>query len=265
MKKKIIIIFIFAIILLLLLFYLLINVYIKHILKKDFKNFYLNFANLNEKEIFKIDNITLFSSCDVKNKFSSASNFTIENLYQYTDIAIFLAPCDNTLNAKNTLKDVWIENIKFNSYPELGNPNLYFKSLNDFAKSSFDKQDLITNRFNFDISSENEIDLEQPILYNNMANPITLSYINENIKSDYTITNTSTPLTYDGSLLKKCNILLNSVKSSFSFDIFIKNNLDEEFKCTIFINIPLENDNFSIYDGKIIEKLDCNYLFFRYK
>ncbi len=63
----------------------------------------------------------------------------------------------------------------------------------------------------FNITSEDEVNLDKPTLYNNLANPIVLSYINHNIKTDYTITDTSTPMTYDGSLLKRCNILLNNI------------------------------------------------------
>lgn len=109
------------------------------------------------------------------------------------------------------------------------------------------------------------IHLSSPTLYNNCANPIVLSYINENIKTDYTITDTSNPITYDGSLLKKCGILLNNLDSSFSFDIYITNNLDQEFKCTIFINIPTKLDDKSLYDGTITLKQNTNYIFYRYK
>ena len=92
-----------------------------------------------------------------------------------------------------------------------------------------------------------------------------LSYINSNIKTDYTITDTSNPITYDGSLLQKCNVLLDSIACNLSFDIYITNNLNQEFKCTIYVDIPLKNDNKSIYDGNIILKKDTNFIFYRYK
>ena len=107
--------------------------------------------------------------------------------------------------------------------------------------------------------------MDNPILYNNLANPIVVSYINSNIKSDYTMTDTSIPITYDGSLLKRCNVPLDSLNCSFTFDIYIINNLDQEFKCTAFINIPLEDNEKSIYDGNIIQKINTNLNFYRYK
>ena len=73
----------------------------------------------------------------------------------------------------------------------------------------------------FTVTAENEANLDNPILYNNLANPITLSYSNQNIKSDFTITDTSTPITYDGSLLKRCNVDLASISCKLSFDIYL--------------------------------------------
>ena len=263
-KKKIILSVIIIILLIILIFlgYLLIN---KYIIKTNFENQIVGFANKNEEAVFKIDNITMFSNCDAKHKTSSASNFTIENLYQYTDIAIFLSNVSDELTMENTLKKVSIANIKFNTSPSLGTPKLYFKNLNQFAKSELNENNVINDSLEFTISSEDQENLDTPILYNNLANPITLSYINSNIRTDYTITDTSTPITYDSSLLKRCNISLNDISCSLSFDIYITNNLDEEFKSSIFLDIPLESEGKSIYDGAITKKEQVNYLFYRYK
>ena len=261
-KKTILIIIIFLLIILLfILSYLLFN---KYILKKNFENNILSFANKNNTPIFKINNITTFSNCDAKNKTSSASNFTIENLYQYTDIAIFLKT-DTEYNMENTLKKVSISNIKFDEPPSLGQPKLYFKSLNQFAKSEFNEENVINDKLDFTISSADETNLDTPILYNNLANPITLSYVNSNIKTDYTITDTSSPITYDSSLLKRCNVLLSDISCKLSFDIFITNNLDEEFKSTVYMDIPLQNGENSIYQGAITKKDETDYTFYRYK
>ena len=127
------------------------------------------------------------------------------------------------------------------------------------------ENNLINNKLDFNISSENETNLDTPTLYNNLANPIVLSFVNDNIKSDYTITDTSKPITYDGSLLKRCDVLLNSISTSISFDIYIVNNLDQEFKSTVYIDIPLETDAKSLYDGNITLKKDTNFIFYRYK
>lgn len=54
-----------------------------------FENSVVDFKNKNENVIFSINKIVFFSSSDSKNKTNSTTNFTIENLYAYTDIAFF--------------------------------------------------------------------------------------------------------------------------------------------------------------------------------
>lgn len=248
-------------------------------LNKSFENSILDFANKNQNIIFSIDETVLFSSADSKNKSSSASNFTIENLFQFTDIALFLNNNSDENTMENTLKKVVVNNFKYSTSPSMGTPSLYYKNINNFAKSDIIEDNVISNgTLNFTISQNDEANLDSPTLYNNCANPIVLSYVNSNIKTDYTFTDTSTPITYDGSLLKRCSVLLSSISCSFSFDINITNNLDQEFKTTIFIDIPLEDENSnssntenkqethaSIYDGKYILKDDTKYIFYRYK
>ncbi len=234
-------------------------------LKRKFENGVMSFSNKNESTIFQIKNITFFSSCDAKNKNISSSNFTIENLYQFTDMALFISSPSTEKTLENTLNKVYIDNINFSKSPSLGTPSLYYKNIANFAKSDIISTNLINNKLDFSISTEDQANLDTPTLYNNLANPIVLSFVNENIKSDYTITDTSKPITYDGSLLKKCDVLLNSIRTNFSFDIYITNNLNQEFKCTVYIDIPLETENNSIYNGNITLKKDTNFIFYRYK
>ena len=266
MSKAKIILTIITVILLILTIVLGSIVINKLISKKALENDIASFASKNESTIFKIDEIALFSSCDSKTKASSITNYTIENLYQYTDIAFFISSTQDEKNSENTFKKVYIDNINFGeTLPKSGTPNLYFKSINNFSKGEIIDTNLINDKFEFEITSNDEADLSTPVLYNNLANPITLSYINSNIKPDYTITDTSTPITYDGSLLKRCNVPLNDIACRPSFDVNIVNNKDEEFKCKVFFDIPLENEEKSIYDGSITLRKKVNYTFYRYK
>lgn len=263
-KKKILTIIVFVLfVIVFILAYLLFQ---KYVIKINFEKDILPFANKNDKTVFQVNKIVLFSNCDAKNKNSSVSNFTIENLYQYTDIAIFInnsSTEEKTL--ENTFKKVCIKNVQFSSPPQTGEPKLFFKPLNQFAKSDFVPENEIVESFDFTVTSEDDANLDTPVLYNNLANPITLSYVNQNIKSDYTITDTSTPITYDGSLLKRCNIPLDTISNKLSFDIYITNNLDEEFKVSVFIDIPLESDGKSIYDGSLNVTKNTNFVFYRYQ
>lgn len=263
-KKKILTIIVF--ILFMIVFVLAYLLFQKYVIKSNFERDILPFANKNDKTVFAINKIVLFSNCDAKNKTGSVTNFTIENLYQFTDMAIFInhsSTEEKTL--ENTFKKVSINNIQYTASPELGEQKLYFKGLNQFAKSDLVVENEIQDHLDFTVTSEDEANLDTPTLYNNLANPITLSYVNQNIKSDYTITDTSTSIIYDGSLLKRCNVALDSISCKLSFDIYITNNLEEEFKTSVFIDIPLETQEKSIYDGSIQVTQNTNFIFYRYQ
>lgn len=234
--------------------------------KSRLEESYLSFAEKNKNTIFSIQNIVFFSSSDSKNKTSSKSNFTIENLYTYTDIALFIQSHPNDEDTlENTLKEVSLSNIKFSQPPSIGTPKLYYKDLNKFANSAIDDSNLIDNHLAFSITSEDTADLSIPVLYNNCANPIVLSYVNENVKSDYTITDTSNPITYNGSLLQRCNVPIHSLDCAISMDIYITNNKNQKFKTTIFMNIPYEDEGKSIFDGSITVKKETDFVFYRYE
>ena len=264
MKKAKIILTVITVILFVIVIILGYFVFRKYVLKKNFEDDILNFANKNESTIFTVDNITLFSSADAGHKTNTTNSFTIQNLYQYTDIALFIKNTFDEDTLENTLKTVHIDNIQFSNTPKLGKPSLYFKSINDFAKSDIIEENRMTDSFEFTVSSNDEADLSTPTLYNNLANPLTFSYVNSNIKSDYTITDISSPITYDGSLLQKCNINLDDIRCTLSFDIYITNNLNEDFKTTVSIDIPLSSKDKTIFDDNLTIKQDTNYTFYRY-
>ena len=285
---------ILIIILMIILIFLFNQVYNKLRRKKNFESDVASFSEKNEKTIFSINKIVFFSSCDSKNKTSSQTNFTIENLYAYTDIAIFLNNDsiqenkktqneeENTNTeennveidtekskekntAENTLKNVKITNIKFTKQPELGIGNLYYKNVNDFAKSEINEKNKIKDELKFETTSASEANLSKPVLYNNCANPITLSYVNQNIKTDYTMTDTQNPITYNGKLLKRCGVSVKSINTSISFDIEIENNKNHKFRTTVYFDIPYENEDKSINDGSIVVENKTNFDFYRYE
>lgn len=262
--KKVIYIFM-VIILIILLVFLFKKTYEKLSNKKDFEKSVISFAEKNKKTVFSINKIVFFSSCDSKNKTSSITNFTIENLYAYTDLALFINNYSEENNTENTLKNLKISNIKFTKVPTIGKPNLYYKSVNNFAKSEINENNIIDNELKFEITSDSEANLEKPVLFNNCANPITLSYINQNIKTDYTMTDTQNPITYNGKLLKRCGVTIQSIDTTISFDVEIENNKNQKFKTTVYFDIPYVDNEKSIYDGNITIKKDTNFNFYRYE
>lgn len=224
----------------------------------------INFENsFTQDSVFSINKIVLFSSASGSSSVNTNNTSTLSNIFQYTDIAIFIDNNSDTYSLKNTLKSVSIEDIKFIDSPKIGTPKLYYKDLYSFATSSFDDNNIIDSSLEFNITQEDNSSLSSPTLYNNCANPITISYKNSNLISEHTIAN-SNYFYYDGSLLKECNIILNNLKCSFSFYIIIENNLGHKYRCPIFINIPLSNNSNSIYEGSFAFTYNPNYNFYLY-
>ena len=73
------------------------------------------------------------------------------------------------------------------------------------------------------------------------------------------------PITYNGTLLKRCGILLSSIETSISFNIEIENNENQKFRTSVYFDIPYENGEESIYDGNLIVKQDTAFDFYRYE
>ena len=265
-KKKSFLTLLILLFLVFILIFLTNIVYASYLNKTSFENSVEKISSNNDKEVFSINKIVYFSSAGATTNVNNGS-LNIKNLFQYTDIAIYINNNSNNQNysLENTLKSVYIDNINYNKTPDVGNTELYYKNINNFAKDIFIEDNNIKDQLIFDVTSEDTLDYSEAILYNNCANPITLSYLNNNIKNNYLLTNSETAITYDGSLLKKSNILLNSIACSISFNINIVNNLDERFICPIYINIPLNNKKTSIYSGNFTLIDNTNYTFFRYK
>ena len=88
---------------------------------------------------------------------------------------------------------------------------------------------------------------------------------NSNLKSDYTLSDNLSHISYDGSLLKRCFITLNSIACKLSFTITITNNLDEVYSCPFVLTLPLSTENSTIYNGSLILDSKENYNFIKTK
>lgn len=261
---KLILLMFILIILTFLLILLSLNIFSYFTNKLSLENYALTIYNSNKENNFVVDKIVFFSSCTSDSSVNTNSTININNLIQYTDIAIFINNSVTDFSLSNTLKSVKLDNFSFYKNPSIGNYSIYYKNLNNFSKPLIDEKNIINNSLDFNITSNDETDFSNPTLYNNCANPITLSYVNSNIKNDYTLSNSDKSITYNGSLLKKCNILLDDINCSFSFTISIENNLGEKFKCPIYIDLPLTNNTSSIYDGSFVYTSNKIFKFYKY-
>lgn len=225
-------------------------------INKEFSESISAMSRLNSKTVFSIDRIYLYSSADATSKETNKPIWDLD-VYQFTDIALYINNRDEEdLTYENTIKELTIDNIKFNDL-ESGSPSLYYKNVNDFAKFDIIDENKIEDKLEFNVVNSGIADYKKPSIYSNCQNPITLEYVNSKMKEETKISDITNPLTYDGSLLKKAGILLSDIKCTLSFRITIVNNYDQKFIATVYVDIPIEEsfENTSIYDGKIIKNI----------
>lgn len=224
---------------------------------EEFSSYIDGLTRLNSKTVFSIDRIYLYSSADATSNETTKPVWDL-NIFQFTDIAIYINNrSEEGVTYENTIKELTIDNIKFNNVKS-GTPCLYYKNVNDFAKLTNTEENKINDSLEFNIINSGDADYSTPVIYSNCQNPITLEYVNTNMEEDTIISDISTPLTYDGSLLRKGGILLSQMECTLSFTITIINNYNQKYVATVYIDIPLEDSmsGKSIYDGKLIKNIE---------
>lgn len=258
---------IIAILIILLIIFIFVYYYFfKNIfIKKNFEKEYISISSLNEETIFSLDKIVLFSSATAN---SNGLNNSVWNLdiSQYCDICIYLNNIKNENLSKNVVKQLYIDNIEI-SKPELGTPCLYQKSIEDFGKCSFSDDKIIPDRFDFNITkNDNIINYSNNEIYDDLSSPLSIGFYNKNIKSGFL--NSDLQIEYNGKILKRASIPEASIKCDISFDINIINEIDEHYVCNVSFSIPFNNNDSSIYeDGYVKNEISnlSNYKFLRKK
>lgn len=259
-QVKHILLIVLNVILVLLLLMLFLVVYNAYLNETTLKNHILSITE--NKSDFSIKRIVFYSSANTIDN-DESSPWTFDSIYQYTDIAIYIENnSEEGLYKNNTLKNVYIDNVQINPAPTYGTANLYFKPVASFAKNT-QLATPIVDKLEFGITLDGEIDYtSKPELYASCVTPITLSYINNNIKQNFSIIDTSSTLSLDGSALKRAGILLSTIESIISFDITIVNNSNQISKCNVILDIPLQTDTDSIYDGYLVQDKEVNFKFY---
>lgn len=228
---------------------IIIGIIYKISLKNKYTNEVVNIFSQNENPIFKVEKILLYSSAGISN--NKDDNLQDLDICQYTDIAIYI---DNKnyikeLNEKNTINSLYIDNINIDVRSNKGEKIINYKSVLDFGKFKMIEN---SDTINFNIIHTNEenktSDYSNPSFYTDCSNPITLGYINKNLKT-YSATENDNTVTYDGKILKKADVDLEDINCNISFTIHLKNNINEEFIYNASIKNILSNNDKAIYNG----------------
>jgi len=209
-------------------------------------------SNNNQQKIspISLEKIVLFSSASALNDYSNP--WWNLNVYQYTDVAIYLSSDKSVTSSSNII----IDNFSFLEGPKLGTPQISYISPLDLGKHS---ADIYSNEKSENISykitelSEEE-SFEKPTFFNNFSSPITFRYINKDIVKDYVLkSESSSSLTFDGTLLQKCFIDLEDIACKVSLDLTYKISDSEQYKYNLVFKIPLKTEDQSISNGNIIQ------------
>lgn len=225
--------------------------------RNAFTNEMIEISDENEAPIFTIQKILLYSSANAIDN-SDDQSLKDMSINQYTDISIYIDNISTVseLTDENTIKQLYIDDIVATSQADMGTKLLNYKSPLDFGKY----KKIIepeNNRIDFNIvntNSENENnDYTNPTFYTDCSNPISLGYLNQDILTNYAVSQDANTISFNGKVLKEANINLEDINYTLSFKIHIVNNLNQKFVYNMKLNVNLNDDNGGIYNGYIFK------------
>ena len=252
-KKTLFIVLLSLICIILLVFY---GSIIKHyFINKQFSKNSIELYENNIEGVFKVDKIIICSSANAVDK-SEEKNLSNLGIYQYTDIAVFINNGEE-LNEKNTIKDLYIDNISLEGNNNSGIKSLTYKNPKEFGLKQEIQEAKQTNNIYFNVIHTNEeneqANYNEPTIYTDCSNPITLEYLNYDIKTNYKI-NEDSKVSFDGNILDSAGITPLDIACKVRFKINIINNKNEKYSCPINFEIPLED----IYKGTTMKAKNAN-------
>ena len=134
----------------------------KNIKAKRFASQEFKVYENNQEQVFKIEKIIVCSSAGATD-LSEKQNLQDLNIYQYTDIAVYI---DNgeELSNKNTIKELYIDNISLEGPNDIGQKSLNYKNINKLglkkdAIKQDNKSDGIFSSLNNNTNTSNSIDV----------------------------------------------------------------------------------------------------------
>ena len=237
--------------------------------KTVFTNQLEQFSKENKNPVFRVGQIILYSSANaIDNSDGRLENVSIS---QFTDIAIYIDNKNKNpkLTAENTIKELYIDNIKVKVNSEDGEHIFNYKNPKEFGKyvslRNYENDKILMNVISTN-EQINKADYNKNIFYTDCTNPISLGFINRNFIKNGKVTDAQGLLLFDGSILKNANVDLKTISGKIDFLVHIKNNLGENFICNVSIENDLTKNEGEILNGysmKILDLKDKKYDFLK--
>lgn len=238
--------------------------------RNKFANEMIEISDQNETSIFNIQKVLLYSSA---NAIDNSEDQSLKNLSicQYSDLSIYIdnSSSSTELTDENTVKELYIDNINISSSTDIGSKILNYKNPLSFGQYK-EIQLPANNRIDFNVINTNEenenSNYDEPTFYTDCSNPITLGYLNKDILTNYSVSEDSNTVSFNGKVLKEANINLTDLNYTLNFTIHIVNKLNQSFAYNMKLDVNLDDDE-GIYNNGYVYKSKTTsgdeYRFFR--
>ena len=221
--------------------------------RNNFANQMIELSDENETSVFNIQKVLLYSDA---NAIDNSEDHSLKNMSicQFTDLSIYLdnSSSNTELSSENTVKELYIDNINMTSKSDIGTKILNYKNPMNFGKYKNIKE-LDNGRIDFKVINTNQENESQnysePTFYTDCSNPITLGYLNKDIVTNYSVSDASKSISFNGKVLKEANVNLDDINYTLNFTIHIVNNLNQKFAYNMKLDVNLNDDNGGIYNG----------------
>lgn len=221
--------------------------------RNNFANQMIELSDENETSVFNIQKVLLYSDA---NAIDNSEDHSLKNMSicQFTDLSIYLdnSSSNTELSSENTVKELYIDNINMTSKSDVGTKILNYKNPMNFGKYKNIKE-LDNGRIDFKVINTNQENESQnysePTFYTDCSNPITLGYLNKDIVTNYSVSDASKSISFNGKVLKEANVNLDDINYTLNFTIHIVNNLNQKFAYNMKLDVNLNDDNGGIYNG----------------
>ena len=221
--------------------------------RNNFANQMIELSDENETSVFNIQKVLLYSDA---NAIDNSEDHSLKNMSicQFTDLSIYLdnSSSNTELSSENTVKELYIDNINITSKSDVGTKILNYKNPMNFGKYKNIKE-LDNGRIDFKVINTNQENESQnysePTFYTDCSNPMTLGYLNKDIVTNYSVSDASKSISFNGKVLKEANVNLDDINYTLNFTIHIVNNLNQKFAYNMKLDVNLNDDNGGIYNG----------------
>lgn len=252
-KIRLLIFFLLEMLVLIIVVFIYKNIFIKKQNINNLANSYVTFYQKNSNDNFQVNKTILYSSAYGNNNMNSINknDWSIE-IYQYTDLAIYIKP----KNENFFVKKIWIDTLNVSTPPVIGNASVFYENPTNFGTEYIQKDFPFNEFLEFDIVNDknelNEIQYNTPVFFSDCSIPLTLKYVNTlaknfNLKTSYT-------LNQNGTILNNIISDTSVIESDFSFVVHLIDNNNSEYKTIVNITVPLKNTEKNILtNGNILE------------